>query len=526
MTITPAQALLIGLVYFAANTSFLGGLGYFTTWRPLVNGLLVGIILGNPVLGITIGALINVLYLGYMSVGGTLGIGDAALAGILGATAGVATPLAASQPVEATGLGVLSGVLLGNLGFPLLSLRLSLDNRLVHRMDCAAVEGNTGAIMRLNVLAGQALLLALTVPAAAILAWVAPALINLSISFLPAWIMRGVGVAGTGMAGALGIALAMRFVFKARGVPLFFAGFALVVLLSILLLHINIAWFVMAALLLAGLRIVRPLVLIAASFRKPPTGHTFGLWQFFSHSTYSFERLQGSGVACALAPAIERLYAHTEDRAAALQRHMAFFNVEPNWGQVILGITQRMEEQHAAGQLSAETIPATKQSLMGTVSGFGDSVSQGAILPLILSLALAISLDHSHPILPALGVTLYLLMIGPLMLAISYYAFHIGYTRGPEGVIAILGNRPLRQWITLAERLGAFMLGVLAATPAVTGLQLNLFDGLAEQFVNIVSPLVLILLFYWILQKFQVKPILLLPVIIVAGLLLALAGLS
>ncbi len=96
--ITVPQALLVGLIYYAANTSFLGGLAYFTTWRPLVNGFLVGLVLGDPVRGAMAGGLVNVLYLGYLSVGGTLGIGDAALAGITGAVAAIALPLARRRP--------------------------------------------------------------------------------------------------------------------------------------------------------------------------------------------------------------------------------------------------------------------------------------------------------------------------------------------------------------------------------------------------------------------------------------------
>ncbi|MCL5997957.1 MAG: PTS system mannose/fructose/sorbose family transporter subunit IID [Chloroflexi bacterium] len=554
MTITPLQALLIGLTYFAANTSFLGGLGYFTTWRPLVNGLIVGLILGDPLRGATVGALINVLYLGYLSVGGTLGIGDAALAGILGATAGViASHGNLAQPVYAIGLGVITGVLLGNLGFSLLSLRMSLDNRLVHRMDLAAERGDARTVVLLNVVAGQALLLALTVPSAAVLAWVLPAIVNAVTSLAPDWVLKGIGLAGTGMSGALGIALAMRFVFKARGIALFFAGFGVVAVLNIsetwftlsnLRLNINVIWIaiVLAAMALVGLRYLIPLASFALTFRRHRTGATFPLWQFFSHSSYSFERLQGSGFACALASAIQRLYPRVEDRAAAMQRHLAFFNAEPNWGSIILGITLRMEEQHAAGRMNAESIPATKQSLMGVISGFGDSISQGAILPLVLSIALAISLSpsetlpwqafnsaflgpvHGEPAFPVIAVIVYLLMICPLMLAISYLSFHVGYQSGHEAVITLLGHRTLKRWEAIALQLGAFTLGALAATPTITGLRLHIIAGAAGQVFELATPLALVLLFYMLVQRFQVRPAFILAGIIISSLLLSLAG--
>jgi PTS system mannose-specific IID component len=535
MIISLPQALLIGLVYFAANTSFLAGLGYFTTWRPLVNGLLVGLILGDPVRGTIIGALINVLYLGYMSVGGTLGIGDAALAGIIGATIGIATP--PSDLSQAIGLGVLGGVLVGNLGYPLLSLRMRLDNRIVHRMDQAAERGDARAIVRLNIAAGQAVLFGLTVPAAAVLALIAPAILSLGTSVAPDWALHAIAVAGTGMAGALGVALAMKFVFKGAGMPLFFLGFAVVAVLSI-----NVAPYVAVGLALVGLWYLVKFVVYIRPFRKHRTGAVYPLWQFFSHSSYSFERLQGSGFAGALAPALQRLYPILQDRAAALIRHLSFFNVEPNWGTVVLGVTLKLEEQHAADAVDVDSITTTKQALMGTVSGFGDRVSQGAILPLLLSVAIGICLDPSQqwfdrmshivrsastdtltPWYTGIGVIAYLALICPMMLAISYGSFHLGYERGREAVIAILGNPTLKRWITFAEWLGAFMLGALAAMPSVTGLRLNLLQGEGRQIVNVMAALISVMLFHVLVQRYQVRPTLIFVGIIVVSVAFALA---
>ena len=45
------------------------------TWPfcyPLINGTIVGIILGNPLLGLTAGATINLAYIGWISAGGTM----------------------------------------------------------------------------------------------------------------------------------------------------------------------------------------------------------------------------------------------------------------------------------------------------------------------------------------------------------------------------------------------------------------------------------------------------------------------
>jgi PTS system mannose-specific IID component len=522
MMITPMQALLIGFLYFAANTSFLAGLGYFTTWRPLVNGLLVGLILGDPLHGLYSGAAVNLLYLGYMSVGGTLGIGDAALAGILGATAAISS--ATLNPVDAVGVGVITGVLLGNLGFPLLTLRMRLDNTIVRHMELAAAQGEAGKIVWLNIVGGQALLLFITLPAAAVLAFLIPLIVQFGIPLAPVWFWHGQGMAGTGLAGALGIALAMKFVFKGYGIPLFFAGFIVVAGLGL-----NPAPVVLAGLVLCALfYLLRNFM--AGHVHLPRAVGTFALWQFFSHSSYSFERLQGSGVATALAPALQRLYSDIPLRAQALQRHLTFFNVEPNWGSVLLGVLLNMEEARAA----PEAILGARQALMGAVSGFGDRVSQGAILPLLLSIGLGLTFSGSSAFSPMLGVAAYLALVCPLMLIISGVTFNIGYTRGRDGAATILGNSLLNRWVQIVEWLGALMLGALVALlagasralPSLAGLQLNLLSGTAGGLLNSAILLALVLVLYLLLQNLRLKPSWILLGLIVLGILLAVAGVA
>jgi len=76
-------AILIGLGYYISYSPWLGCMfGYFTTYRPLVAGLFVGIILGDPAKGTLVGAAINLAYLGFISAGGTMP-GDPGLAGWL-----------------------------------------------------------------------------------------------------------------------------------------------------------------------------------------------------------------------------------------------------------------------------------------------------------------------------------------------------------------------------------------------------------------------------------------------------------
>ena len=48
------------------------GIGYFTLYRPLIGGTIVGLILGDVQQGMAFGAALNAVHLGFISTGGSL----------------------------------------------------------------------------------------------------------------------------------------------------------------------------------------------------------------------------------------------------------------------------------------------------------------------------------------------------------------------------------------------------------------------------------------------------------------------
>ena len=68
------QALICGIIYWLgeANLPFVG---LWTLQRPLVCGFLTGCVLGNPVMGAVVGGTINLVYLGFISAGGSMQVG-------------------------------------------------------------------------------------------------------------------------------------------------------------------------------------------------------------------------------------------------------------------------------------------------------------------------------------------------------------------------------------------------------------------------------------------------------------------
>ena len=52
------------------------------------------------------------------------------------------------------------------------------------------------------------------------------------------------------------------------------------------------------------------------------------LRSYFLLASFNYERMQNGGVAYTFIPAIKKLYQTKEDRAAALKRHLEFFNTQ------------------------------------------------------------------------------------------------------------------------------------------------------------------------------------------------------
>ncbi|VEH67652.1 mannose permease IID component [Rodentibacter pneumotropicus] len=82
------------------------------------------------------------------------------------------------------------------------------------------------------------------------------------------------------------------------------------------------------------------------------------------------------GFCVSMIPTIKRLYSKKEDQAAALKRHLEFFNTHPWVGSAIMGVTAAMEQEHANGAKDVDdaAISGVKVGLMGPLAGVGDPI--------------------------------------------------------------------------------------------------------------------------------------------------------
>jgi mannose/fructose/N-acetylgalactosamine-specific phosphotransferase system component IIC len=122
---TFADYFLLSIFYFWASSTALSlGIGYYTIYRPVMAGMIAGLILKDAQKGMMAGAVVNIIYIDFVSTGGSFK-GDQCLTAILAAMASILFNL---YPLEASALAYPFGF----LGILIWKYRLKINNVFVH----------------------------------------------------------------------------------------------------------------------------------------------------------------------------------------------------------------------------------------------------------------------------------------------------------------------------------------------------------------------------------------------------------
>lgn len=176
----------------------------------------------------------------------------------------------------------------------------------------------------------------------------------------------------------------------------------------------------------------------------------------FLQGSWNYERMQNLGWAYALIPAIKKLYTSKEDRAAALERHLEFFNTHPYVAAPIIGVTLALEEERANGaEIDDTAIQGVKIGMMGPLAGVGDPVFWFTVRPILGALGASLAMAGN-----IVGPLLFFLGWNIIRMAFLWYTQELGYKAGSEITKDLSGG--IIQKITKgASILGMFILAVL-----------------------------------------------------------------
>ena len=176
----------------------------------------------------------------------------------------------------------------------------------------------------------------------------------------------------------------------------------------------------------------------------------------FLQGSWNYERMQNLGWAYSLIPAIKKLYTKKEDQAAALERHMEFFNTHPYVAAPIIGVTLALEEEKANGAaIDDAAIQGVKIGMMGPLAGIGDPVFWFTVRPILGALGASLALTGN-----ILGPLIFFIAWNAIRMSFLWYTQELGDKAGSEITKDMSGG--ILQDITKgASILGMFILAVL-----------------------------------------------------------------
>jgi len=237
MHVTILQAVLIGLFYYFSWSPWFTYVGFFTFNRPLVAGLITGIILGQPLEGALIGAGINVIYLGFISAGGAQ-MGDPSFAGYVG------TALALISNLDVPTAMAIS-VPLGTIATILWIGKMTINSFFVHWADREVEKGNIDAVSFINIVPPQIVLFLLSFIPAALVVYYGPNAVSGMLNVLSDNVLHVFNVIGA-MLPALGIAMNLKLIGNSFTMPFFVLGIIMSVYFKLDIVVISIIGIIIA----------------------------------------------------------------------------------------------------------------------------------------------------------------------------------------------------------------------------------------------------------------------------------------
>ena len=204
------------------------------------------------------------------------------------------------------------------------------------------------------------------------------------------------------------------------------------------------------------------------------------LYRMYARSTFllgsfNFERMQSMGFCVTMMPAIKRLYSTKEERAAALKRHLEFFNTHPFLVTFISGLVVSMEE----AKENISTIRAIKVSTMGPGGGIGDAVFWLTLLSICGGVGASFSLSGSW-----LGPIFFLVAFNVVHFALRFGLANYGYKIGVSAIANL--KEQTRKISHAASIVGLTVIGAMTASYVrlESGLQLvRHVEGVEKPFV-------------------------------------------
>ena len=236
------------------------------------------------------------------------------------------------------------------------------------------------------------------------------------------------------------------------------------------------------------------------------------------------------GVIYTLLPVINKFYKTKEDRAEAIVRHTTWFNATMHINNFIMGLVASMEKKNSEDpDFDTSSITAVKASLMGPLSGIGDSFCWGILRVVAAGIGISLASTGSP-----LGAIVFLLLYNIPAFIIHYYALYGGYSVGANFIERMYESGGMKILTKVSSILGLMMMGSMTASNVKfqTILQVSVKGSkeamkiqtyLDQLFIGIV-PLAVTLVSFWLIRNKKVNVNWVMLGIMVLGIILGMCG--
>lgn len=493
------SAILVALLATMGQWWFFGPITKCLVY-PLTTGTLVGVFMGDPMTGMLAGANIQLIYLGFISAGGTMP-SNTIVAGIFGTAM---TILSGASPAMA----ITFAIPFSMFGLLLNQIYMTVNAAWIHRADKLLENGSIRGVRLMNFVPSFGMAFILYGIPAFLLVVSGGEWAKVLIDTVPDSVINSLQVVG-GIMPALGIAMLLNYLGKKKLIPWFFAGFFLTVYSGISLMAISIFSSIIAILLYINdnkktsneqvetkkKRVKRlsvnknatidevsvtersttipPVKPYTKKLSKATLVKTW-LWTTSTESCYNYERMQALGIANLMITPIRALYDTNERRVEELKKYMVFYNSEVfTIGPIVNGIACSMEEARANDEdVNAEDINSVRTGLMGPVAGIGDTVMQGILFPILFGIGCSMALEGSY-----LGPILSFVVFEALIFGCGYFMFMTGYKQGKSSLLKILKDGTIDKIVNAFSIVGLMVVGALAATRVTVNTPLTFIIG-------------------------------------------------
>ncbi|MEH7106397.1 PTS system mannose/fructose/sorbose family transporter subunit IID [Bacillus sp. JJ1764] len=229
-------------------------------------------------------------------------------------------------------------------------------------------------------------------------------------------------------------------------------------------------------------------------------------WRSFQQEfSWNYERQGNLGFTYAMIPILKKLYKNKEDLAAALKRHLEFFNTTPHIVTLLLGISAAMEEQNAKDKdFDDNTINNVKASLMGPLAGIGDSFFWGTLRLIATGVGTSLAIKGN-----ILGPILFLLIFNIPHIALRYFMAGLGYKLGTGFLLRLQKSGAMGKLTLGAAIIGLMVIGGMTASMIDIHVPLHIGSGkgatkvqdLLDEILPGILPLLSFGIIYWLLGK-------------------------